>query len=196
MDIERPESPQPIPDDAELVFKGELFGVYQWKQEMFDGSLEIFEKVKRPDTVSVFPVLADGDVLLSEEQQPGKVSSIRSIGGRVDEEEEVLTAAKRELLEEAGLEAHEFVLWRAEQPVSKVDWAVFTFVAKGLEKRQEQDLDHGERVKLKKVSFDELLDLAFDERFSDRGVALELMQAKADPKKKEELSRLFVADDL
>ncbi|MFP4022656.1 MAG: NUDIX hydrolase, partial [Candidatus Paceibacterota bacterium] len=163
---------------------------------MFDGSLEVFEKVKRPDTVSVFPVLSDGGILLSEEQQPGKISSIRSIGGRVDEEEEVLTAAQRELLEETGLEAREFVLWKAEQPVSKVDWAVFTFIAKGLEKKKEQSLDHGERVKLKKFSFDELLELAFDNRFSDRGVALELMRAKADSKKKEELNRFFIPDSL
>ncbi len=32
-----------IPDHATCVFRGMLFDVYQWQQEMFDGSIETFE---------------------------------------------------------------------------------------------------------------------------------------------------------
>jgi hypothetical protein len=88
--IERPVSRQPIPENAKLAFKGKIFDVYQWEQEMYDGSKTIFEKIKRPDTVVVFPVLDDGTILLTEQEQPGREPFIDAPGGRVDEGEEGL----------------------------------------------------------------------------------------------------------
>lgn len=38
-----------IPEQAGCVFHGEIFDVYQWQQEMFDGSYERFEMLRRPD---------------------------------------------------------------------------------------------------------------------------------------------------
>ena len=70
MNIERPKSNQPIPPDAKKVFSGVLFDVYQWEQKMFDGSVATFEKLKRPDTVVVFPVLPNGRIILTEQEQP------------------------------------------------------------------------------------------------------------------------------
>ncbi|HEY4513381.1 MAG TPA: hypothetical protein VJH06_02610 [Candidatus Paceibacterota bacterium] len=82
MDIQRPISKQPIPDDAKRVFKGVIFDVYQWEQEMYDGTKAIFEKLKRPDTVVVFPVLPDGKIILTEQEQPGKKPFIGATGGQ------------------------------------------------------------------------------------------------------------------
>jgi len=39
-----------LTSQAQRVFKGIIFDVYQWKQKMFDGSQGIFEMLKRPDT--------------------------------------------------------------------------------------------------------------------------------------------------
>ena len=110
MKIERPKSKQPIPENAKLVFKGQIFDVYQWEQELFDGSRATFERLKRPDTAVVFGVLPDGKILLTEQEQPGKPPYIGATGGRIDKGEEPLAAAKRELLEESGYEASEFIL--------------------------------------------------------------------------------------
>src|SRR3990167_5801555 len=131
MKIERPKSKQPIPENAKRVFKGVVFDVYQWEQKMFDCSKATFEKLKRPDTVVVFPVLPDGKIILTEQEQPGKAPFIGATGGRIDEGEEVLDAARRELLEESGYTDRGFFFLGAPQPVGKIDWAVFTFVAKG-----------------------------------------------------------------
>src|SRR3989344_9504870 len=114
MNIQRPKSKQPMPDNAKRVFKGVIFDVYQWEQEMFDGSKATFEKLKRPDTVVIFGVLPDGKIILTEQEQPSKEPFIGATGGRVDEGEEILAAAKRELLEESGYEAEEFILWDAQ----------------------------------------------------------------------------------
>lgn len=191
MNITRPKSHQPIPDHAKKVFKGILFDVYQWEQELFDGTKKIFEKVKRRDTVIVFAVLPDGKILLTEQEQPGKAPFIAATGGIMEDNEDALVAAKRELLEESGYEAEEFLLWDSQQPVSKVDWAVYTFIAKGLKKVSDLNLDGGEKIKAKPVTFDELLEIGTQSGFSESEVIPYFYEAKLNPEKKEELKKLF-----
>lgn len=160
---------------------------------MFDGITETFEKLKRPDTVVVFPVLPNGKILLTEQEQPGKKPFIGATGGRVDEGEDILTAAKRELLEESGYEAEEFILWDAQHPTSKIEWVVYTFIAKGLKKVADLDLDAGEKIKLLPVSFDELMDIATNghDKFYEKEVIIKFYDAKLNPNKMEELKKLF-----
>src|SRR3989344_5268859 len=110
MKIVRPLSEQPMPKSAKRVFKGVVFDVYQWQQQMFDGTYETFEKIKRVDTVIVLPVTKEGKIILTKQQQPNGKPFTRVAGGRVDEGEGVLAAAKRELLEETGYEAVKFEL--------------------------------------------------------------------------------------
>ena len=193
MEIERPKSKQPIPENAKRVFRGILFDVYQWEQEMFDGTRAIFEKLKRPDTVVVFPVLPDGKIILTKQEQPGKKPFIGATGGRVDEGEDILTAAKRELLEESGYEAEELILWDAQQPTSKIEWAVYTFVAKGLKKVADLHLDAGEKIELLTVDLDKLINIATTDgdNFYEKEIMFKLFEAKSDPSKKEELKKLF-----
>lgn len=191
MKIQRPKSKQPIPDHAKKVFDGVLFDVYQWEQELFDGTKTIFEKIKRPDTVVVFPVLDNGKIMLTEQEQPGMEPFIGATGGRVDEDEDVLEAAKRELLEESGYEASEFILWDAQHPTSKTDWVVYTFVAKGLKKVSDMNLDAGEKITLKLVELDEFIEIAINKNFVEKEIIPKLYEAKLYPEKKEELKKLF-----
>lgn len=191
MKIPRPESKQPIPSNAKLAFKGRLFDVYQWEQEMFDGTKATFEKVKRPDTVIVFPVLPNGKILLTKQEQPGKLSFIGGAGGRMESGEEPIEAARREMLEETGYEAEEFVLWNAQQPVGKIDWAVYTFIAKGVKKVADMNPDAGEKIELYPVSFDEFLAVGTQDNFAEREVVPLILAALADPQKKTELKAIF-----
>ncbi len=180
-----------MPEDATLVFKGELFDVYQWQQQMYDGTYQTFEKLKRPDTVVVFAVLDDGSILLTKQEQLGNSLFIGAAGGRVDEGEEIEEAAARELLKETGYRAKELILWHSEQPVSKIDWAVYTFIAKGLEKVDEQRLDAGEKITPHPVTFDEFIDTALRNEFTEREIVKYIYEAKIDKQKLEELRELF-----
>lgn len=190
-EIQKPKSRQVIPENAKCVFKGEIFDVYQWEQKMYDGSTAIFEKLKRLDTAVVFAVLPDGKIILTEQEQPDKDLFIGAAGGRVEEGEDVLEAAKRELLEETGYQADEYILWFAESPVGKIDWTVYNFIAKGVKKVAEQNLDAGEKIKLKIVSFEEFLKMGSDEKFSEKEIIPKILEAKLDPEKMTELKKLF-----
>ncbi len=191
MNIERPKSKQPMPADAKKVFEGVVFDVYQWDQKLYDGRTTKFEKIKRPDTVVVFPVQDDGKIVLTEQEHPGKEPFIAATGGGVESGEDILAAAKRELLEETGYEAEEFILWDAQQPMGKIDWAVFTFIAKGIKKVAELSLDGGEKVKLMPVTFDEFLEIGTQKNFSEREIVPYLFEAKLIPERREQLRALF-----
>ena len=59
-----------IPKNARLVFNGKLFQVYQWRQKMFDGSYQIFERARRADSVITIATVKDKIVVLKQ-KQPG-----------------------------------------------------------------------------------------------------------------------------
>ena len=191
MEIVKPISTQHMPQNAKLVFKGIIFNVYQWEQQGYDGKTKIFEKIKRADTAAVVPITEDGKFILAKQVQPGIQPFIGLVGGRLDEGEEPLDAAKRELLEETGYAAREWLLFDSVQPVSKIDWAVYTFIAKGCHKVTEQNLDGAEKIELFFVNFDEFCEAVLDKEFCDQELRLRLMEAKLDPTKMEAVKLQF-----
>ena len=191
MKIIRPESNQPIPESAKRVYKGQIFEVYEWPQKLFDGSVETFEKIKRPDTVGVIPITDEGKILLAEQEQPGTVPFVGLISGRMEEGEDPLTTIKREFLEEAGYEAREYKLWIAEQLTNKIDWAAYIFIANGLKRVSEPNLDSGEKSKLLEVGFDEFIKLTAQDNFRDFGMIRELYKIINKPSGLDSLKKLF-----
>lgn len=192
MRIPRPLSRRPIPETARRVFKGKIFDVYQWDQSLYDGSVETFEKIKRADTVNVIPVTTDHKLVLSEQEQPGREPFVGALGGRIDDGETPEEAARRELLEEAGMRSDELVLWDAQQVLEKVDWAIYTFIAKDCQVVQEQSLDAGEKIKLIHVSFEEFLDLTSKDNYRDVEISLSVFRTSRDARRLEEMRTLFL----
>lgn len=168
-----PEKVKLIPKEAERVFKGKIYEVYQWPQKMFDGSFETFEMLRRPDTVKIIPIVTaeearrlgfeadEPQLIVTKQEQPRKDCFYDYPGGRMDEEDaDELVAAKRELLEETGLSFRNWKLIKVEQPFNKIDWLVYTFVATGLLGRAEQSLDAGEKIEVIAMGLDEVKQLS------------------------------------
>jgi len=181
-----------FPEHARRVFKGVLFEVWQWDQKMYDGSTEVFEKLKRADSVNVIPVIGD-NILIQEQEQPDKPMPFPSLpGGRCEEGEDALSAARRELLEETGYESDDWELWRQETPSHKIVWTASTFIARNCRYRQAPVLDAGEKITTQLISFDDVLLLADNPRFYERELAVPFLRMRLDPKLKEEFcARLF-----
>ncbi len=192
--VRRPVSGQPRPDSARLVFAGELFEVWQWEQEMFDGSTATFEVVCRPDTVLVLPVLEGGQVVLAEEEQPGRRRLLRALGGRIEPGESPVTAAGRELREEAGYTARELRLWHAWQPVAKVDWAVYLFIGHGVSAAFAPEPDRGERIRVRPVPVQALMDPWSRLAIADHKLLEMLYLARSHPGEHERLRALLDPD--
>ena len=186
---QKPASKQPLPKDAKRVFSGILFDVYHWEQELFDGTKATFEKLRRNDSSVVIPVLDDGRLLLTEDEQPGRLSVLTFPGGQGEEGEDPETLARRELLEETGYEAGELILWKAEQPSSKIEWAIYMYIARNCKKVSEPELDAGERITLRPVTLDQLIALADDPAFQNREMVLDLVKARYDEKERAVLEK-------
>lgn len=181
-----------IPLQAKQVFKGMIFDVYQWEQEMYDGSTHTFEKVVRPDTVLVIPVTDEGRIIICEQEQPHRNKPYLSlISGRVEENEPPEEAARRELLEETGFEAKELVLWDEYSPGTKIGWTIYTYIAKGCKKVAEQNLDPGEKIKCDFISFEEFIEILIDKKVDDIHLTVKALEAKLDPQKMAELKSLL-----
>lgn len=170
-----------IPDNAEKVFQGVIFDVYQWQQKMFDGSYRTFEFLKRKHAAVAFCVFEDKTILINEEEQPGKPSFISLPGGGADAyDEEPLDVIKRELKEETGYVASSWKEVHMETNFPKVDWTIHYFVAKDLKKVGTPQNDASEKITSKRISFDEFLNLHRNHKFRDKGLAYLMLRAQTD----------------
>lgn len=148
-----------VPDHAKKVFTGEIYDTYQWPQEMFDGTTATFEMLKRTDTVVVIAASNDEQIVVLEESQPHSGSYTTLPSGRVEENEDILVAAQRELVEETGMTYRTWKLVGVEQPHPKIEHFVYIFTASELLTESTQNLDGGEKITVRKMPFREYVDM-------------------------------------
>ena len=181
-----------IPEHAKKVFAGEIFDVFQWEQVLFDDSKAIFESLKRSETVTVIPVTEDGKIMLIEEEQPHIPLHLKNVAGKVDPGEKPEETARRELLEETGYECEDLKLWYMENPIYKIDWTVYTFVARGCRKVADQNLEGGERITPVLLSFEEFVEKVCKEDFPNLALKVKILEAKLDSEKMSDLKNLLL----
>lgn len=179
-----------LPINSKLVFRGVLFDVYQWQQKMFDGSVQTFEMLKRADTAEIIAI-KDGKIMLQEQEQPNKPTFLCLPGGRIEENEELLDGAKRELLEESGFVSENWSLYHSVKPLSKMDWRIHVFIARDCEFKQDPHLDAGEKIQIQWVTLDELIDLIDSGKLAwiEQDFRVQMVRAKYNEHAKEELRR-------
>ena len=183
----------PIPKNAKRVFKGKIFDVYHWSQKMFDGSLETFERIKRPDTVIIIATFKNKLVVLRQ-RQPKTGWFYSSPAGRMDKKgESPKRAALRELLEETGMRPKKLLFWRKIKKIGKVDYTVHFFIARDCAKVATQKLDPGEKIEVKLMSFEQFLKLS-EHKPSQHWLGetlIDMYKARLDKKYKGHLKKVF-----
>ncbi|RKW24928.1 NUDIX hydrolase [Candidatus Gracilibacteria bacterium] len=166
-----------IPENAICVYKGKLFSIWQWEQEMFDGKIKTFEKVERPDTIDIIASTNEGKILILEEKQPGRDIFYGLIGGTCENNELPIETAKRELLEETGMISNDWEKFGSFKISSKFAYESHIFIAKNCKKITNQNLDEGgEIINIKEMEWKEFLDFIASDDFKVKEFALEALK--------------------
>lgn len=153
--------------NEKLVYSGKLYRVYTWDQEMFDGSVEVFEKAVRKPSVQLVVVDDSGKFLIFDEKQPSRGEYSSLPGGMVEWDEDFLDGARRELLEETGFVGDFEEFHESNFGVSLV-WTTKYYVVRNVRKVQEPIYDVGEKISYDFVSFDDFVDRVLSSDFKNK----------------------------
>jgi ADP-ribose pyrophosphatase len=180
MKADRPYRKSTVPENAKCVFEGVLFDVYQWEQELYDGSTAVFERLVGNDIAKVIPVLPDGSILIVKDEQPARTPLIKFPGGYVDEGETPEQCVQRELLEETGYKPGTLEFFFEIAPWNKVDYKRIYYIAKDCTRVAEPLTQAGEKVTQSLVSFDELMPLLCQGELDDQAMQIRALKASLD----------------
>jgi 8-oxo-dGTP pyrophosphatase MutT (NUDIX family) len=187
------DEPTRFPKNAKKVFEGVLYDVYQWPQKLYDGTTVTYERINRQHTVSVLGVTKDHQILLVEEEQPHRPKNISLVAGKVDPGETPEEAAERELLEETGYKAALIKPWFEYEPDLNIDWTVFVFIAQDIEKVAPQNLEGGEKITPKLMTFDQFLKFAASSDFKATQIKVRILEALLDPDRMSAIKQLLTS---
>lgn len=165
-----------MPDNAKKVFQWKTFDVYQWEQEMFDGTTKIFEKLKRNDSIDIIAVSENNEIFILEEQHPWRESFFWLVWGTCEDWETPIETAKRELLEETWLTSDDWELFWEYTRSSRIEHRSNIFIARNCKKIANQNLDSWEKINVRSVNWDEFLKIVANPKFRVQEFALEVLR--------------------
>ena len=155
--------------DSEEKYSGRLLHVYSDSIELPDGSHSYREYLKHYGAVCMVPVTDDGKVIMEYQYRyPVSRVVLEIPAGKLDsEQEDVLEAAKRELQEETGYSADEWINIGDYMPAPAYsNERVTMFIARGLH-MGERHLDEGEFLEVVQIPIKELVDMINDGTIKD-----------------------------
>lgn len=145
--------------DSKNVYTNPWINVKEDKVIRPDGKDGIFGVITMKPGVSIMPIDDKGNVYLTKEYHYAvERETIEAISGGIDSNESKLEAAQRELLEETGIEAKEWIDMGAVDPfTSVINSPNNLFLAKNLS-FSKANPEGTEKIKIIKVSFKQATD--------------------------------------
>ena len=134
----------------------EKFPIYNFTKEI-DGKIISRDIIKRPDISAILAIDNDMIIIEKNDRFPNGID-IEIPSGNIEEGEEPIDCAKRELKEETGYVAESMIEFtKFYTSIGYSTQIVHCFVAKGLDKKSEQKLDEGEYITIEKTSLENML---------------------------------------
>lgn len=153
---------------SETVFQGKLLHVKRDSVRLPDGKPATREYIEHNGAVMVIPVLESGELVMERQYRyVTRKHCIEFPAGKIDPGEEPLATGRRELLEETGYVAREWIYLTSIHPtVAYSTERILIYLARGLEQR-ESKLDEGEFLEVIKLTPAALLELVQAGEISD-----------------------------
>lgn len=171
-----------FPENAKVVYEGEIFRVYNREQELFDWNTTTFEWVERKPCITALATDINGDFIILREKQPWMDWYFWVVSWMMEAWETPLDSAKRELSEETGYEFKNIEeVWIMDDAWdwSKMQSLRHLFFASWWEKVWEQNLDAGEIIEVQIVKKEEVIDFIKNNfKGFDRDLILEYYKDK------------------
>ena len=145
---------------SETVFQGKLLQVKRDTVRLPDGKPATREYIQHNGAVMIIPLLESGELVMERQYRyVMRRHCIEFPAGKIDAGEEPLAAGRRELLEETGYVAREWIYLTSINPtVAYSTERILVYLARGLEQR-ESKLDEGEFLEVLKLTPAALLEL-------------------------------------
>ena len=145
--------------DSTLVYEGNFIQVHKDHARLPDGNTCMREYIKHPGAVAMLALLDNGNLVMERQfRYSPRQEFIELPAGKIDLGEDILLTAQRELLEETGYVAREWIHLTTAWPcIGYSDEKIEYYLARGLT-HQGSQLDEGEFLEVFELSLAEAID--------------------------------------
>jgi len=145
--------------ETALVYEGNFIRVHKDSVLLPDGAVSSREYINHPGAVAVLAILDNGNLVMERQfRYAPKREFIELPAGKIDHGEDILLTAQRELLEETGYVASEWIHLTTAWPcIGYADERMEYFLARGLS-HQGSNLDDGEFLEVFELSLQEAIE--------------------------------------
>ncbi|MDW7740162.1 MAG: NUDIX hydrolase [Bacillota bacterium] len=151
------------------LYRGRIINVRQDRVKVQSGKVAFREVVEHPGAVAVLAVNESNKVFfVRQHRQPAGEILLEIPAGKLEIGEEPLKCARRELLEETGLEAEDWMeLIRFYPSPGFCDEMIYLFQAGKLSETANQNTDPEEFITVEKISLNDAAEMIADGRIRD-----------------------------
>ncbi|MGA8148192.1 MAG: NUDIX hydrolase [Gallionellaceae bacterium] len=145
--------------DSAVVYEGDFIKVLKDNVRLPDGSVSTREHIAHPGAVAVLALLDNGNLVMERQfRYAPQREFIELPAGKIDHGEDILLCAQRELLEETGYVANEWIHLSTVWPcIGYANERMEYFLARGLA-HQGRNLDDGEFLEVFELSLPEAME--------------------------------------
>jgi ADP-ribose pyrophosphatase len=145
--------------ESALVYEGGFIRVHKDSVMLPDGAVTSREYITHPGAVAVLAMLDSGNLVMERQYRYAPQREFIELpAGKIDHGEDILICAKRELLEETGYVAKEWIHLTTAWPcIGYADERMEYFLARGLA-HQGSQLDDGEFLEVFELSLPEAIE--------------------------------------